>query len=78
MKKIILLFLFLLPVACGKIAEPYVDPYAENDFAITGLTLDNFPFMDCSTSTSPLRDMVMYHLLDIPYAWGLNVVSGSQ
>ena len=78
MKKIILLFLFLLPVACGKMAEPYVDPYAENDFAITGLTLDNFPFMDCSTSTSPLRDMVMYHLLGIPYAWGLNVVSGSQ
>ena len=55
-----------------------VDPNAVGDFEITGLTLDNFPFMDCSTSTSPLRDMGMYNLLDIPYGWGMNVVTGSQ
>ena len=65
-------------MACGKFDQPFVDPNAEEDFRIDGLTLDNFPFMDCSTSTSPLRDMVMYHLLDIPYTWGFNVVSGSQ
>ncbi len=55
-----------------------VDPNAVEDFEIKGLTLDNFPFMDCSTSTSPLRDMVMYNLLDIQYGWGMNVVTGSQ
>ena len=55
-----------------------VDPNAVEDFEIKGLTLDNFPFMDCSTSTGPLRDMVMYNLLGIPYGWGMNVVTGSQ
>ena len=64
---------------CGKLQQGgYVDPYAVDDFTIEGLTLDNFPFVDCSTSTSPLRDMVMYSLLGIPYEWGLNVVTGSQ
>jgi len=78
MKKLILLFFLLLPVACGKLDQPFVDPNAEEDFRIDGLTLDNFPFIDCSTSTSPLRDMVMYSLLDIPYEWGFDVVNGSQ
>lgn len=31
-----------------------------------GLTSSNFPFIDSSTSTSPLRDLVMYNILDIP------------
>ena len=66
-------------VACDKRLDfNYVDPNAVDDFRIDGLTLDNFPFIDCSTSTSPLRDMVMFTLLDIPYEWGLDVVSGSQ
>lgn len=43
-----------------------------------GLTSSNFPFIDCSTSTSPLRDMVMYNILGIPYCWSVNMVTGSQ
>lgn len=42
------------------------------------LTSSNFPFIDSSTSTSPLRDLVMYNILDIPYSWGVNVATGSQ
>lgn len=50
----------------------------DNKISINGLTLDNFPFMDCSTSTSPLRNMIMFTLLDIPFEWGVNLVTGSQ
>ena len=50
----------------------------DNKISINGLTLDNFPFMDCSTSTSPLRNMIMFTLLDIPFEWGVNLITGSQ
>ena len=77
-----LLFLVLFTVAACERNQnldfDFEDPNAVDDFTIEGLTLDNFPFMDCSTSTTPLRDMVMYTLLDIPYTWGLEIVSGSQ
>lgn len=50
----------------------------DNKTDLEGLTVDNFPFMDCSTSTSPLRNMVMFTLLDIPFDWGVDVATGSQ
>ena len=74
------LLALLLGVSCkkeGPVFE-YDDPHAEADFSVPGLTLDNFPFVDCSTSTSPLRDMVMYKLLDISYYWGQNLISGAE
>ena len=77
MKRIFsLLLILILAGAC----ETFEVPEAEEveDFEIKGLTLDNFPFIDCSTSTSPLRDMVMYSLLGISWKWGLDVASGSQ
>ncbi len=75
----ILLVGLLAIAACGRVQKyEYVDPDAVDDFTIEGLTWQDFPFIDCSTSTSPLRDMVMYTLLDIPYEWGLDVVTGSQ
>ena len=77
MRRWILPLLALLCAACDKPAAISPDPNAVDDFEIKGLTLDNFPYMDCSTSTSPLRDMVMYELLDIPYEWGMDVVTGS-
>lgn len=75
--------LALLCLSCGKNEieidkEIPQDPYAVTDFQIESLTLDNFPFIDCSTSTRPLRDMVMYELLEIPYSWGLDYISGAQ
>lgn len=67
-----------LVASCSIQEENFEDPNAVDDFEIKGLTLDNFPFMDCSTSTSPLRDMVMYELLGIPYYWDLDFFSGSM
>ena len=33
------------------------------------ITLDDWPLTDCSTSTSPVRDLVAYKLLGVPYKW---------
>ena len=70
------LLIALLAGACETFSTP--EPEEVADFKIVGLTLNNFPFIDCSTSTSPLRDMVMYSLLDISWRWGLDIASGSQ
>ena len=78
-------FLYLLIAAfaacsCTKSGNQFLfaDPDEVKDFRIEGLTMDNFPFVDSSTSTSPLRDIVMFNLLDIPYYWGLNFISGAE
>lgn len=72
---LVLLAVLIPPISCDKLEKEREKTQIEG---FDDLTLDNFPFIDCSTSTSPLRDMVMYNLLDIKYKWGLDIVSGSQ
>ena len=84
MKKILLLFIIPMLLGCEKDddIEDVID-YGARRSEITqmidtdGLNHSNFPFIDCSTSTSPLRDLVTYNILDIPYEWFRNVVTGS-
>ena len=81
MKRLLSILLIIsLSGACepSQVRDHVNIPEEVEDFEISGLTLDNFPFIDCSTSTSPLRDIVMYDLLGISWRWGLNVVTGSQ
>ena len=52
--------LILLP-ACGKVDETYE--------ALSGISLEDWPRTDCSTSTKPARDLVAYKLLGVPYKW---------
>lgn len=80
MKKLwILLLSALLCVSCQKIdRETPEDPNAVADFEINGLTLKNFPFIDSSTSTGPLRNMVVYELLGIGYKWQISWISGAD
>ena len=33
------------------------------------ITFEEWPMTDCSTSTSPARDLVAYKLLGVPYKW---------
>ena len=61
------LFLFL---ACGKEPEP--------EIVLTHVTLEEWPMTDCSTSTSPTRDLVAYQLLGIPYRWEVSYFSLSE
>ena len=41
-------------------------------FKISGLTIDNYPSVDGSTSTAPLNILIACKLLDIPHEWGQN------
>ena len=53
----ILLALF----SCGKVGDPASD--------LKAVTLEEWPLTDCSTSTRPVRDLVAYKLLGVPYKW---------
>ena len=45
--------------------------------ALSGISLTDWPLTDCSTSTRPVRDLVAYKLLDIPYQWEVDWMSGT-
>lgn len=38
--------------------------------------LEDWPLTDCSTSTRPVRDLIAYHLLGIPYHWDVDWMGG--
>ena len=42
-----------------------------------GIPLTDWPQTDCSTSTQPLRDLVAYKLLEVPYTWEVDWMSGT-
>ena len=44
---------------------------------LSGIALTDWPLTDCSTSTRPVRDLVAYKLLDIPYKWEVDWMSGT-
>ena len=45
--------------------------------ALSGISLTDWPLTDCSTSTRPVRDLVAYKLLDVPYKWEVDWMSGT-
>ena len=49
---------------CGGIEIPEVD--------LNDVKLEEWPLTDCSTSTRPVRDLVAYNLLGVPYKWELD------
>ena len=51
----------VLLTACGKTDD--------TDFTLSGISFEEWPLTDCSTSTRPVRDLVAYKLLGIPYQW---------
>lgn len=57
------LFALLLCMGCDKNEEDPVSPVIE------GLTLDNYPKVDGSTSTAPLNMIIACNLLDVKYRW---------
>ncbi|MCD8260459.1 MAG: hypothetical protein LUD15_02320 [Bacteroides sp.] len=46
--------------------------------SIKGLTADNFPSMDSSTSTHPLMNIIAYRLMGIPYYWQVSPINGIE
>ena len=61
--------LFLLS-ACGKDDN--------DDKTVFGISLAEWPKTDCSTSTRPVRDLVAYKLLGVPYKWEVDWLSGTS
>ena len=41
------------------------------------VSLADWPQTDCSTSTRPVRDLVAYRLLGVPYQWEVDWMGGS-
>ena len=48
------------------------------DNVLTDVPWEEWPHTDCSTSTSPTRDLVAFKLLGIPYTWEVSFLSGSE
>ena len=44
---------------------------------LKGIRLEDWPRTDCSTSTRPVRDLVAYKLLGVPYKWEVDWMSGT-
>mgnify|MGYP002523302792 FL=1 len=44
---------------------------------LKGIKLEDWPLTDCSTSTRPVRDLVAYKLLGVPYKWEVDWMSGT-
>ena len=59
---------FILLSACGKADEDYK--------MLSGISLEEWPLTDCSTSTKPARDLVAYKLLGVPYKWEQDWLGG--
>ena len=53
--------------SCGKSA---------NQESVPKVDLKDWPLTDCSTSTRPVRDLVAYKLLGVPYEWEEDWLSG--
>ena len=56
-------------VGCRGIDNPEGD--------LKGIKLEDWPRTDCSTSTRPVRDLVAYQLLGVPYKWEVDWMSGT-
>ena len=48
-----------------------------NNESIPKVDLKDWPLTDCSTSTRPVRDLVAYKLLGVPYKWEEDWLSGT-
>ena len=44
---------------------------------LKNIKLEDWPLTDCSTSTRPVRDLVAYKLLGVPYKWEINWMSAT-
>ncbi|MBP5720960.1 MAG: substrate-binding domain-containing protein [Bacteroidales bacterium] len=54
---------------CNVIGNPEID--------LKDVKLEDWPQTDCSTSTRPVRDLVAYKLLGVPYKWEVDWMSGT-
>jgi phosphate transport system substrate-binding protein len=73
MKKNHLLFTLFVGLVCCICADK-ATANDDNRSSIAGLTIENFPKMDGSTSTKPLNALIACKLLNFRYEWVPNIV----
>ena len=61
--------LFTCLCGCNGLVSPEID--------LKDVKLEDWPLTDCSTSTRPVRDLVAYKLLGVPYKWEVDWMSGT-
>ena len=71
---IALISLFL---ACDNKEDAPTPKPDEQESALDSISWKDWPHTDCSTSTRPVRDLVAYKLLDVPYQWEVDWMSGT-
>ena len=71
--------LVVLSIVLGSCTQDDDTRTQDDDTSTLGfedVTWEEWPNTDCSTSTSPLRDILAYKLLGIPYYWYINPING--
>lgn len=64
-------------IACDN-KEDVSTPNPDNqESTIDSISWNEWPHTDCSTSTRPVRDLIAYKLLDVPYEWQVDWMSGT-
>ena len=63
------LFLFIVLFSIAILSSCNDEDMDFRDFKIEGLTMENYPIVDCSTSTSPLSTVIASRLLGYDYRW---------
>ncbi len=49
----------------------------DQEYDKISISFEEWPLTDCSTSTKPVRDLVAYNLLNIPYQWERDWLGGT-
>jgi len=76
-KSIIPALLVLVAFSLASCSRDDKDKVDDTYTSLSGISLAEWPQTDCSTSTRPVRDLVAYKLLDIPYMWEVDWMSGT-
>ena len=74
MKTILNTVLFAALLQAGLCGCEGTESFEEN---LENVTLGEWPLTDCSTSTRPVRDLVAYNLLGVPYQWEVDWMGGT-
>ncbi len=68
---------YILSYAAIIVASLYGCEKTGNNDSTPKVDLKDWPLTDCSTSTRPVRDLVAYKLLGVPYEWEEDWLSGT-
>ena len=69
---------FLLAILALLITTLYgCNEISNTEDELEDVTLEEWPQTDCSTSTRPVRDLIAYKLLGVPYKWEVDWMSGT-